>query len=156
MPAPGLSYFFEGAAQLCGKPQAAANWIANDLLRELAAAQADLADSKIRPEHIAALVQLVETGVISNTAAKEVFHDMFQSGDFPEAVVERKGLKQSTDTGALEEWVRAAIAANPKAVVEFKTGNERALNAIKGAVMKASAGKANPKLVDEIVRRQLG
>jgi aspartyl-tRNA(Asn)/glutamyl-tRNA(Gln) amidotransferase subunit B len=156
VPASGLSDFFEAAAKLCGKPQAAANWIANDLLRELAAAQADPADSKIRPEHIAALVQLVETGVISNTAAKEVFHDMFQSGDLPEAVVERKGLKQSTDTGALEEWVRAAIAANPQAAAGFKAGNEKALNAIKGAAMKASQGKANPKLVDEIVRRQLG
>jgi aspartyl-tRNA(Asn)/glutamyl-tRNA(Gln) amidotransferase subunit B len=70
--------------------------------------------------------------------------------------VEKQGLKQSTDTGELAKWVTAAIAANPRAVAEFKTGNEKALNAIKGAVMKASAGKANPKLVDEITRKLIG
>jgi aspartyl-tRNA(Asn)/glutamyl-tRNA(Gln) amidotransferase subunit B len=151
-----LSNYFEEAARLCGKPQAAANWIANDLLRELGAAHADLAGCKIRPAHVAALVQLVETGVISNNSAKEVFTDMFQTGEMPDAIVSRKGLQQSTDTGELEQWVVAAIAANPKAAAEFKTGNEKALNAIKGAVMKASKGKANPKLVDELVRKQLG
>jgi len=151
-----LSDFFEETAKLCGKAQAAANWIANDLLRELAGAKQELADSKVRPAHVAALVGLVESGVISSTAAKEVFVEIFQTGELPEAVVDRKGLKQSTDTGALEGWVSAAIAANPQAAAGFKAGNEKALNAIKGAVMKASAGKANPKLVDEVLRRQLG
>ena len=136
--------------------QAAGNWIANDLLRELAAAKPSLAESKIQPAHIAGLVKLVESGVISNSIAKEVFVTMFQSGDLPAVIVERQGLQQSTDTGELGKWVAAAIAANPKAAAEFKTGNEKALNAIKGAVMKASHGKANPKLVDEIVRHQLG
>lgn len=151
-----LCDYFEAAAKLVGsKAQAAANWIANDLLRDLAAANLSLAESKVRPGHIAALVQLVEAGVISNNIAKEVFADMFQSGEMPEAIVERKGLKQSTDTGALEQWVKDAIAANPKAAEAFRGGNEKSLNAIKGAVMKASGGKANPKLVDEIVRQQL-
>jgi aspartyl-tRNA(Asn)/glutamyl-tRNA(Gln) amidotransferase subunit B len=151
-----LSNYFEEAAKVCGKPQAAANWIANDLLRELGAAQSSLAGCKIRPAHVAGLVQLVDSGVISNNSAKEVFADMFQTGEMPGAIVSRKGLQQSTDTGELEQWVAAAIAANPKAAAGFKTGNEKALNAIKGAVMKASQGKASPKLVDEIVRRQLG
>jgi len=151
-----LCEFFEEAAQLCGKPQAAANWIANDLQRELAAAGSAMADSKVRPAHVAGLVQLVETGVISNNIAKEVFVEMFATGEQPAAIVERKGLKQSTDTGELEKWVADAIAANAGAAAEFKAGNEKALNPIKGAVMKASKGKANPKLVDEIVRKQLG
>lgn len=150
-----LCEFFEEAARLCGKPQAAANWIANDLQRELAAAGSAMADSKVRPAHIAGLVQLVETGVISNNIAKEVFVEMFATGEQPAAIVERKGLRQSTDTGELEQWVAAAIAANAGAAAEFKAGNEKALNPIKGAVMKASKGKANPKLVDEIVRKQL-
>ena len=81
---------------------------------------------------------------------------IFGSGEMPESIVERQGLKQSTDTGALEKWVTDAIAANPKAAEAFKAGNEKSLNAIKGAVMKASQGKANPKLVDEIVRRLIG
>lgn len=155
VPQPAFCDFFEAAAQLGGQPQAVANWIANDLQRELTASGLALADSKVRPAHIAGLVQLVGTGVISNNLAKEVFVEMFATGERPEAVVERKGLKQSTDTGELEKWVAAAIAANPRAVAEFKAGKEQAINALKGAVMKASKGKANPKLVDEIVRRQL-
>jgi aspartyl-tRNA(Asn)/glutamyl-tRNA(Gln) amidotransferase subunit B len=149
-----LCGFFEEAARLCGKPQAAANWIANDLLRELAGA--DLATSWLRPAHVAGLVQLVEDGVISSSIAKEVFAAMFGSGEAPDAIVARQGLRQSTDTGELERWATDAIAANPKAVAEFKSGKEQAINAIKGAVMKASKGKANPKLVDEMVRRLLG
>ena len=111
--------------------------------------------SKLRPAHIAALVNLVEQGEISMTAAKEVFNDMFQTGEAPAVIVMRKNLKQSTDSGALEHWVQAAIVANPKAVAEFLAGKEQAINAVKGAVMKASQGKANPRLVDELVRRQL-
>lgn len=156
VPERALSDFFEETARLCGQPQAAANWIANDLLRELAGAGLTLAECKVRPAQLAALVRLVETGVISSTTAKEVFNEVFQTGDTPAAVVARKGLQQTTDSWALQQWVRDAIAANPKAAAEFKTGNERALNAIKGAVMKASQGKANPRLVDEIARQQLG
>jgi aspartyl-tRNA(Asn)/glutamyl-tRNA(Gln) amidotransferase subunit B len=150
-----LGDYFEEVARLCGKPQAAGNWIANDLLRELAAASSALADCPIRPAHLAALVGLVESGVISSNGAKEVFIEMFRTGELPGAMVNRKGLRQSTDTGELAAWVAAAIAANPRAVAEFKAGKEQAINAVKGAVMKASQGKANPKLVDEIVRRQL-
>ncbi len=155
---PEVSYceFIEEAIKLGAKPQAAANLICNNLLGELAAAQTELAASKIRPAHIASLVKLTEAGVISSSIAKEVFSAMFQSGEMPEAIVEKQGLKQSSDTGELEKWVADAIAADPKAVAQFKAGNEKALNALKGAVMKASKGKANPQLVDQIVRRQLG
>jgi len=156
VPQLALCAFFEATAQLSGQPQASANWIANDLQRELTAAGVALADSKIRPEHVAGLVALVESGVISSSIAKEVFVEMFATGEPPDAIVERQGLKQSTDTGELEQWVAEAIAGNPKAAAGFKAGNEKALNAIKGAVMKASQGKANPQLVDEIVRKRLG
>jgi aspartyl-tRNA(Asn)/glutamyl-tRNA(Gln) amidotransferase subunit B len=155
VPERDLADFFEEVAPLCGHPQAVANWLVNDLRRELAAGGIALAASKIRPAQIAALVNLVEQGEISMTAAKEVFNDMFQTGEAPAAIVLRKNLKQSTDSGALEEWVRCAIVANPRAVAEFLAGKEQAINAVKGAVMKASQGKANPRLVDELVRRQL-
>ena len=156
VPQLALCTFFEEAAALGGKPQAVANWIANDLQRELAAAGVALAASKVQPRHLASLVALVESGVISNSIAKEVFVTMFQTGEMPDVIVEKQGLKQSTDTGQLKQWVAAAIAGNPKAAAEFKAGNEKALNAIKGAVMKASAGKDNPQRVDEIVRQWLG
>lgn len=151
-----LSEYFEATARLGAHPQAAGNWIANDLLRELAAAQLTLAESKVQPGHIAELVQLVETGVISNAIAKDIFIRMFASGELPAHMVERLGLRQSTDTGQLEQWVADAISSNPKAVAEFKGGKEQAINAIKGAVMKASKGKANPQLVDKFIRQQVG
>jgi aspartyl-tRNA(Asn)/glutamyl-tRNA(Gln) amidotransferase subunit B len=150
-----LADYFEQAAQLCGKPQAAANWIVNDLLRELGHAKGALAGSKVTPAHIAELVALAESGAVTNNTAKEIFIDMAATGDKPGAIVERKGLKAETNTDELEGWCRESIAANPKALAEFKSGKESAINAFKGPVMKAAKGKANPKLVDETLRRLL-
>jgi aspartyl-tRNA(Asn)/glutamyl-tRNA(Gln) amidotransferase subunit B len=150
-----LADYFEETAQLGAAPQAAANWIANDLLRELTAAKIALAESRVRPAHVAGLVKLVDGGVVSSSGAKEVFSEMFRTGELPEAVVARKGLRQSTDAGQLEQWCSAAIAANPKSVADFRAGRENAINAMKGHVMKQSQGRANPRLVDEILRRLL-
>jgi len=141
---------------LSGKPQAAGNWIANDLLRDLGAANLTLAESKVRPTHIAALVKLVDSGAVLTNAAKEIFLEMFATGEMPEVIAEKKGLKAApTDAGELEQWCRDAIAANPKALAEFKAGKDSAINAFKGPVMKAGKGKANPKLVDETLRKIL-
>jgi len=151
-----LSDYFEVAAKRSGKPQAVANWIANDLLRELGAAKLTLTESKVTPAHLASLVQLVETGTVLTHAAKEVFIEMFASGTMPELIAEQKGLKAApTDAGELEQWCRDSIAANSKALAEFKAGKDSAINAFKGPVMKAAKGKANPKLVDETLRRLL-
>ena len=151
-----LADFFEEAAKLSGKPQAVGNWIVNDLLRELGNARMELPDSKVTPGHIAALVKLIDAGTVLTNAAKEVFVEMFATGDTPEAVAERRGLKAApTDTNELEQWCREAIAGNAKALAEFKGGKDSAINAFKGPVMKAAKGKANPKLVDETLRRLL-
>ena len=155
LPDRGLCDFFEEAAKLSGRPQAVGNWIANDLLRELGGARIALAACQVRPAHLAGLVKLVETGVISGNLAKEVFVGMFQSGEAPESIVARQGLRQTTDAGELDQWCAEAIAANPKSVADFKGGKENAINAMKGFVMKQSKGKANPKLVDEILRRKI-
>lgn len=132
-----------------------ANWIANDLLRELAATGQTLAETKLQPAHLAGLVQAIESGAISTTSAREVFSEMFATGDDAESVIGRRGLRQSSDAGELERWCADAIAANPKSAADFRGGNEKAINAFKGAVMKASKGRANPKLVDEVLRRLL-
>jgi aspartyl-tRNA(Asn)/glutamyl-tRNA(Gln) amidotransferase subunit B len=151
-----LGDFLEQAVQLGAKPAAAANWVTNDLQRDLAAAGLTLAQSKVTPAHVAGLVALVEQGVVSSSQAKEVFAEMFQSGETPAVVVDRKGLRQSTDTGQLEGWCDAAIASDPKSADQVRAGNAKAINALKGAVMKLSAGKANPRLVDEILKKRLG
>ena len=153
-----LSDYFEGAAQLAGpgKAQAVGNWIANDLLRELGAAKLPLSASKVSPAHLAALVQLIDGGTLLNAAAKEVFAEMFTTGEMPAAIIARRGLAAApTDAGELETWCRESIAVNAKALAEFKAGKDSAINAFKGPVMKAAKGKANPKLVDETLRRLL-
>jgi len=155
VPDRGLSDFFEEAARLCGNPKAAANWIANDLLRELGSARLNLAQSKVRPAHVAGLVRLVETGAIVSNAAKEVFTDMFQTGDTPEQVVARRGLAADVGAGELERWCAEAVAANPKSAADFRAGKESAINAFKGPVMRAAKGRADPKRVDEVLRRLL-
>jgi len=151
-----LSDFFEEAARLCGRAQAAGNWIANDLLRELGSAKIGLGQSRVRPVHVAGLVKLVEAGVILSTAAKDVFVDMFRTGDLPDAVVARKGLKAETSLDELERWCSEAIAANPKSAADFKGGKDSAINAFKGPVMRAAKGRADPKRVDDTLRRLLG
>lgn len=115
-----------------------------------------LANIKIRPAHIAALVGLVEAGTVLNQAAKEIFTEMFTTGEMPDAIAEKRGLKATpTDSNELEQWCRESIAANAEALAEFKAGKDSAINAFKGPVMKAAKGKANPKLVDETLRRLL-
>jgi aspartyl-tRNA(Asn)/glutamyl-tRNA(Gln) amidotransferase subunit B len=153
-----LADYFEEAARLAGpgKAQAVGNWIVNDLLRELGQAKQALSEGKVRPAHIAALVALVDAGTVLTNAAKEIFVDMFATGEDPAAIAERRGLKAApTDAGELEQWCRDSIAANAKALAEFKSGKDSAINAFKGPVMKAAKGKANPKLVDETLRRLL-
>ena len=153
-----LADYFEEAARLAGsgKAQAVGNWIVNDLQRELGVAKLDLADSKVRPAHIAELVNLIDAGTLLSNAAKEVFIDMAATGETPSAIVAKKGLAAApTDSAELEGWCREAVAANAKSVAEFKAGKESAINGLKGPIMKASKGKANPKLVDETLRRLL-
>lgn len=153
-----LAEFFEAAVDAAGprKAQAVGNWIINDLLRELGQARISLAEAKVKPGAVAALVELVETGVVLTNAAKEIFVEMFATGEEPAAIAGRRGLKVvPTDTDELEQWCRAAIAGNAKALAEFKAGKDSAINAFKGPVMKAAKGKADPKQVDAALRRLL-
>ncbi|MBL4575260.1 MAG: Asp-tRNA(Asn)/Glu-tRNA(Gln) amidotransferase subunit GatB [Opitutaceae bacterium] len=151
-----LSEYFEAAIAVDStKARAIGNWITNDLLRELSNSRISLPECLILPQHIIGLVQQVESGAISSNIAKEVFAEMFKTGESAGVIVERKGLKQSTDVGELEQWCKDAIEGNPTSVADFKSGNEKAINALKGRVMKESKGKANPRIVDEIMRRLL-
>ena len=158
IPDRALSDWFEAAVKIAGAKlaQPVGNWIANDLLRELSASGASLAEAKITPAALAELVKLIDAGTLLQNAAKEAFADMAATGEAPAAIVARKGLAVAqTDTGELEQWCRDAIAANTKAAEEFRAGKESAINGLKGPVMKAAKGKVNPKLVDETLRRVL-
>ncbi len=139
-----------------------ANYIANDLLRELASAAPHgesplkVSQCKITPAMLAGLVNLVANNVISKQIAKDVFLEMFRTGDPAEAIVERKGLRMQADTGELEKICAEIVAANPKPVEQYKAGKLTAINALKGQVMKQTKGQANPQTVDDILKKLLG
>jgi len=149
-----LSEYFEAAAKLAGDGRAPAvgNWIINDLLRELRLQRQSIPEARVRPVHIAELVGLIDAGTLLPNLAKDVFVEMAATGQRPVAIVESKGLGTATDSGDLEKWCREAILANAKSLADFKAGKESAINAFKGPVMKAAKGRANPKLVDEMLR----
>ncbi len=153
---PLSNYFEEALAGLPSKPQEIANLVVNDLQRELTAAGLTVSESKLSPRHLAELVKATEEGVISKQMARELLPELFQTGESPAALIERKGLRQNNDDSAIEEACRAAIEADPKSVAQIKGGNDKAINSLKGPVMKAMKGKANPALVDQILRKLLG
>ncbi|MGH2589640.1 MAG: Asp-tRNA(Asn)/Glu-tRNA(Gln) amidotransferase subunit GatB, partial [Actinomycetota bacterium] len=147
--------FFEDTVALGADAKAAANWITQDLAGLLNKARIELEDTKVAPQHVADLVRLVGDGTISQSGAKQVLEEVFESGDDAEEIVERRGLRQVTDASALEAWVDEAIAENPGPVRQYRDGKEGALNAVLGQVMKKSGGSANPKIVRELLRERL-
>ena len=152
-------YFF--AVLTAGKPlgvdaKLAANWIMGDIASHLNQAGLEIAQSKVSASQLAVVIGRVVDGTISNKIAREVFAAIW-SGEFDsaDAVIEARGLKQIQDTGLIEGFVNEVIAANPKMVEEFKSGKEKAMNALVGQVMKKSQGKANPQQVSDLIKAKL-
>jgi aspartyl-tRNA(Asn)/glutamyl-tRNA(Gln) amidotransferase subunit B len=170
-----LAGYFEQLARQTKSPKAVANWVINNLRAKLAESRAgvppapaleeaagetpalpfSLADLKFPPQSLLELVALVEAKTISNSAAQQVFAEMFDTGKAPAAIVQEKGLAQVSDTAAIEAFCDTAIAANPSPAADFRAGKTAALNFLKGQVMKLSQGKANPGLAGEILERKL-
>jgi aspartyl-tRNA(Asn)/glutamyl-tRNA(Gln) amidotransferase subunit B len=150
-----LSAYFEAAAKGAAKPKAIANYVLNDLLSALGAANQPVAGCPIPPNHLKELVDLVDGGKISSKQGKDVFAEMFATGKAPGLIVEEKGLKQESDIGAIESLCGEVIAAHPKSVEDYKAGKVAAINFLKGQVMRLSKGKANPNLVGEVLVRLL-
>ncbi|MEI2725627.1 MAG: Asp-tRNA(Asn)/Glu-tRNA(Gln) amidotransferase subunit GatB [Verrucomicrobiota bacterium] len=174
-----LGDYFEGIARQSKNPKAVANWVINNLRAKLtesssrresalieatgtsqsgltsAATGNSLADLKFSPAALLELVGLVEAQTISSAAAQQVFAEMFETGKAPSTIVQEKGLAQVSDTGVIEKFCDEVIAANPGPASDFKSGKVAALNFLKGQVMKASKGKANPAVVGEILESKL-
>ena len=150
-----LARYFEAAAKGARRPKNIANWILNDLQNALGAAGKPIRDCPIPPDALDQLVNLIDSGKISGKQGKEVFAEMFASGKTAAAIVKEKGIEQLSDVSAIETLCDEVIAANRKSVSDFKAGNVASLNFLKGQVMKASKGKANPQLVGEILERKL-
>lgn len=150
------AYFEQAVAAAPNAPaKKIANWIINELLGRLNEAAQTITDCTLEPASIGELVALVEAGKISNNQGKEVFGELFANGGKPADIVKAKGFEQVSDTGALEAIVDQIIAGAAEKVAEVKGGNEKALNWFTGQAMKLSGGKANPKLVTEIVRKKV-
>ena len=150
-----LAPWFDQAAGKAKNPKLVANWLISELMRELANAKIAIAECKITPENLAALTDLIGSGAISGKQGKEVFAEMFASGEAPAKIVEAKGMSQVSDSGAIAGFVAEAIAANPKPAEEFKAGNGKALQFLVGQVMKISRGKANPQMAVAELKKQL-
>ena len=151
-----ISEYFEAAARKSKNFKAVSNWVMGELLRALGEKGQGIAEAKISPEALAALIALVDAKTINMPAAKEVFQVLFEQGGDPAAIVKDKGLAQVSDTGAIDGFAEQAIAANEKVAAEFRGGKEAALMFLVGQVMKLSKGKANPQLAAEALRRKLG
>jgi aspartyl-tRNA(Asn)/glutamyl-tRNA(Gln) amidotransferase subunit B len=147
--------YYEEAVRHFDRPKLIANWMTGELFRLLNASNLEIGNSKVSPVGLADLVKLIDSGTISTRAAKDVFERMFQTGEPANKVVEAMGLTQISDAAALERLVDEAIVANPKSVEDYKAGKAQALGFLVGQVMKASRGKANPGLVNSLLRARL-
>ena len=146
---------FEAAAAICGKPKKVSNWIMTETIRLLKENEMDPDQIRFSPEHLAKLVDLADAGSVTNTVAKEVFEKVFKEDIDPEAYVKEKRLLTVNDEGALRETVAKVIAENPQSVEDYHNGKEKAIGFLVGQTMKAMKGKANPALVNQILKELL-
>jgi aspartyl-tRNA(Asn)/glutamyl-tRNA(Gln) amidotransferase subunit B len=151
-----LAVYFEKAVSIYSKsPKMIANWILNELLGKLNEEGIEISKSPVKPEHIAELVELINTGVISGKIGKEVFEEVFKTKKSPKQIVEEKGLKQVSDEGEIRKIVEGVVKNHPAEVEKFKAGNTKLMGFFVGQVMKATKGKANPKIVNKILNELL-
>ena len=151
-----LAEYFDTAAKGAKKPKNVANWIINDLLSALTAAEKTISNCPISAHALDELVNLIDDGKISSKQGKEVFAEMFASGKAAAQIVKERGLEQVSDTGAIEALCKQVMDANPKAVGEYKAGKLGSINFLKGQVLKISQGKANPQVVNDLLAKLLG
>jgi len=147
--------YFETVARITANPKLAANWVLGEFTRELNSSGKAASESLVSAEDLAELINTIESGKINNNQAKEVFAEMFASGKPAAVVIEEKGFEQISDMSEIEKIVDDMIAANEANVAAYRSGNEKLFGFFVGQVMKASQGKANPKVVNDILRAKL-
>ncbi len=147
--------YFESVIHAGGDAKLAANWVMGGITAKLNAEDKSIVDSPIDAGTLAKLVKRISDGTISNNAGKQVFEAMWSGGSDIDAIIEEEGLKQVSDSGAIEAMVDEVLAANQSMVEEYKAGKQKAFNALVGQTMKASKGKANPAQVNQILKKKL-
>lgn len=150
-----MAEYFDEVVNKGADPKLAANWIMGDLSKQLNAEDKTIEDSPVAAADLAKMIKLIENGIISSKIAKKVFGEMWKTSTDPEIIVKEKGLVQITDTGAIEKIVDEVISSNPKPVADYKNGNAKSIGFLVGQVMKASKGKANPGMVNKLLKEKL-
>ncbi len=151
----GISNFFERTVRLYPNAKTVANWVQGELFRLMREQNAEIEDLKLTPQYMADLLKLVDAGTISQATAKGVFEEIAASGTPPATIVEARGLAQISDMAPIEAAAAAAIGANPQAVADYHAGKKTAMGFLTGQVMRATQGKANPAVVNQVLGRQL-
>lgn len=150
-----MADLFEETVAICKQPKKVSNWLMGETLRLLKEKSMDPEDIRFSPENLAKLIGLVDAKAINSSVAKEVFEIMFEQDVDPEHYVEEKGLKTVNDEGALRKTIEEVIAANPQSVEDYHNGKDRAIGFLVGQTMKAMKGKADPALVNQILKELL-
>jgi aspartyl-tRNA(Asn)/glutamyl-tRNA(Gln) amidotransferase subunit B len=150
-----LADYYDECARLHGNGKACSNWVMGEVTRALNETGLAIGEAPVTPAMLAGMLGRIDDGTISGKIAKTVFEEMWKSGKDADAVIAEKGLKQVTDTGAIEKIIDEVIAANPAQVEEYRGGKEKVFGFFVGQVMKASRGKANPAAVNELLKKKL-
>lgn len=151
-----LAAYFETVVKAFPQPKAVSNWMMSELLKQLKRDDREIEVCPVPPENLAELLQLLDTGIISGKIAKTVFEEMYSSGKQAKTIVEEKGLTQMKDEGTIESTIDEVLAENPKEVELYRSGKEKLFGFFVGQVMRKTKGKANPQLVNDILRSKLG
>jgi aspartyl-tRNA(Asn)/glutamyl-tRNA(Gln) amidotransferase subunit B len=150
-----LANYFEECVRLHPQPKTVSNWIMVELVRELKRAEKEIEQCPVSPQDLAALLDLIQEGVISGRIAKTVFEEMFETGKSPKTIVQEKGLVQVTDTAQIKVVIEEVLQNNPDKIAAYKEGKTKLFGFFVGEVMKKTQGKANPKVVNEILKKKL-
>jgi aspartyl-tRNA(Asn)/glutamyl-tRNA(Gln) amidotransferase subunit B len=150
-----LANYYEEVVKVCAKPKIASNWIMGDVMRFLNEDKLEIRQCPIKAESLADMIKLIDEGAISGKMAKEIVEDMYKTGKSPKIIIEEKGMVQITDEGALVKTITDIIENNQAQVAEYRGGKEKVFSFFIGQVMKATKGKANPQLVNELLKKML-
>lgn len=150
-----LANYYETCVRIHKNPKSISNWIMTEVLRELKEREIEADDFVLTPKHLAELVKLIDDSIISGKIAKQIFPEILSSGKFPSEIIKEKGLIQISDVSEIEKIVEDVLNANKDAVESIKSGNKRTIGFLVGEIMKATKGKANPKIVNELINKKI-
>jgi len=150
-----MADIFEAATRICGKPKKVSNWLMGETMRLLKESGQEPDELVLDPQNLAKLVELADSGAVNNTVAKEVFAEVFRNGTDPEKYVEEKGLKTVSDEGQLRSVIGQVVKENPQSVEDYRNGKKKAIGFLVGQTMKAMKGKADPGMVNRILKELL-